>query len=80
MDGGLISADSIPQSKSRGEIFKAITDGALKEDEITELGTAIQNSTLQRTNEDQITIVDLTGVAVQDIMITEAVYVNYLKN
>ncbi len=75
----IIISDSIPQSKSRGEVYRAIKDGEINEDQIIELGTALQNLELQRTNEDQITIVDLTGVAVQDIMITKAVYNGYIK-
>lgn len=75
----LVIADSIPQSKNRGEIYRALTDGEISEEKITELGTAIQNPKLQRTTDDQISIVDLTGVAVQDIMITKAVYTAYLK-
>lgn len=75
----IIISDSIPQSKSRGEIYRAIKAGEISEDIIIELGTAIQNSKLQRTNEAQITVVDLTGVAVQDIMITKAIYTNYIK-
>ncbi|WP_339837144.1 hypothetical protein [uncultured Maribacter sp.] len=70
----IVIADSIPQSKSRGEIYRAVKDGELLEDKVIELGTAIQNQKLQRTNNEQVTIVDLTGVAVQDIMITKAVY------
>ena len=75
----IVIADSIPQSKSRGEVFRAIRDGCISENTIVELGTAIQDPGLQRTNDDQITVVDLTGVAVQDIMITKAVYTNYIK-
>ena len=75
----LVVADSIPQSKSRGEIYRAVKDGVISESRIVELGTAIQNTELQRINDDQITVVDLTGVAVQDIMITKAVYINYSK-
>ena len=76
----IVIADSIPQSKSRGEVYRAVKDGEISEDRTIELGTAIQNSKLQRINDDQITVVDLTGVAVQDIMITKAVYTGYLKN
>lgn len=75
----IVIADSIPQSKSRGEIYRAVIAGAISEDSIIELGTAIQDSALQRTHDEQITIVDLTGVAVQDIMITKAVYNGYIK-
>jgi len=70
----LVIADSIPQSKSRGEVFQAQKAGILLDKNITELGIALQNNALQRANETQISIVDLTGVAVQDIMIASAVY------
>ena len=73
-----IISDSIPQSKSRGEIYRAIKDGKLAAENVIELGEAIQNTSLQRTNEQQISIVDLTGVAVQDMMIAKAVYTNTL--
>lgn len=75
----IVIADSIPQSKSRGEIYRAVKDGAIAESSVIELGTAIQDPALQRLNDEQITMVDLTGVAVQDIMITKAVYTNYIK-
>ncbi len=73
----IVIADSISQSKSRGEIYRAVKDGAISEEKIVELGNAIQNPALQRTHDHQITIVDLTGVAVQDIMIAKAVYKTY---
>ena len=70
----IVVADSIPQSKSRGEIFRATKDGLLAPEKVVELGAAIQDPSLQRKDENQITVVDLTGVAVQDIMIATAVY------
>ncbi len=75
----IVISDSIPQSKSRGEVYQAIKSGAISYDNVIELGTAIQNKTLCRTDENQITVTDLTGVAVQDIMITVAVYTKYIK-
>lgn len=75
----IVIADSIPQSKSRGEIYRAVRDESIAENTVVELGMAIQNQALQRLNDEQITVVDLTGVAVQDIMITKAVYTNYIK-
>ncbi|MEP5612302.1 MAG: hypothetical protein ABJP45_08630 [Cyclobacteriaceae bacterium] len=74
----IVIADSIPQSNARGEIFHAVQEGAINPDQVIELGNALQNPELQRTNDRQITVADLTGVAVQDIMIAEAVYSNYL--
>ncbi len=73
----MVIADSLSQSKSRGEIFRAVSDGAISEDKIVELGIALQDQSLYGLSDDQISIVDLTGVAVQDIMIASAVYSNY---
>jgi len=73
----LVIADSLPQSKSRGEIFRAAQNGVISESDVVELGTAIQNRNFQRKNEEQISVVDLTGVAVQDIMIAVEVYANF---
>lgn len=69
-----VVSDSISQSQSRGEIYKAINKGILKASQIVELGDMLLNSALQRQNEDQITIADLTGLAVQDIQVAKAVY------
>lgn len=75
----LVVVDSISQSKSRGEVFKAVKNGSILLEKVDELGKAIQDRALQRADDSQITIVDLTGVAVQDIMIAKAVYNNYKK-
>jgi ornithine cyclodeaminase len=70
----LVIADSLAQSTARGEIYKAQKADLLSPESVIELGAAIQNPDLQRTNEHQISVADLTGVAVQDIMIATAVY------
>jgi ornithine cyclodeaminase len=75
----LVVVDSMPQSHSRGEVYRAVKEGAINQAKVVELGLAIQKPELQRCNDQQITIVDLTGVAVQDIMIATAVYHNYLQ-
>jgi ornithine cyclodeaminase len=72
-----VIADSLPQSQSRGEIYQATLAGAVAREQVCELGTALQNTALQRNNDSQITIVDLTGVAVQDVMIATAVFQQY---
>ena len=74
-----VISDSIPQSKSRGEIYRATQDGNIEPTKVIELGKVIQDTSLQRSNDQQISVADLTGVAVQDIMITKAVYLA-LKN
>ncbi len=74
----IVISDSIEQSKSRGEVFQARKSKTFKTDKIVELGVAIQDKKHQRKNDEQISVVDLTGVAVQDIMIAQAVYNKYL--
>jgi len=70
----LVVADSIAQCLERGEIHKAIESGHISGDELTELGDIIAGNTAGRVSEEQITVADLTGVAVQDIKIATAVY------
>ncbi len=70
----IIVADSISQCLLRGEIHQALKAGVLEKERIVELGNVIVNPNLQRTSEEQTTIADLTGVAVQDIQIAKAVY------
>lgn len=70
----IVVADSIPQSQSRGEIYRAVQNAAIDASKVIELGDALQKTHLQRTDDQQITVADLTGVAVQDIMVATAVY------
>ena len=75
----IVVADSKSQSRLRGEIFQAVKAGVLQYERVVELGEVIMNKELQRSSEDQITVADLTGVAIQDIQISKAVY-HALKN
>jgi len=70
----VVVADSISQCLERGEIHKAIESGHIRQDDLVELGNVIAGKTAGRTSDDQITVADLTGVAVQDIKIATAVY------
>jgi len=70
----IVVADSISQCLLRGEIYQALKAGVLEKERIVELGDVIVKPELRRTSEEQITIADLTGVAVQDIQIAKAVY------
>lgn len=72
----LVVGDSLPQCMLRGEIFQAIQSGVLTEDRLTELGNIVRGQARGRTSERQVTVADLTGVAVQDIKIAAAVYDN----
>lgn len=70
----IVVADSIEQCLSRGECFKAMEAGLFKKEDMIELGNVIVDRELQRSSEEQITVADLTGVAIQDIQISKAVY------
>jgi ornithine cyclodeaminase len=75
----LLFLESIPQSQSRGEVYQAMKNGCLDEGNLIELGNIINTSGKGRSNDDQLTVADLTQVAVQDIMIAIAVYDYYKK-
>jgi len=66
--------DSLSQGRLRGEMFKALQAGAIAEAKPVELGTAIADPGLHRQSDDEITVADLTGVAVQDIQIAKMVW------
>jgi len=69
-----VVADSIEQCRVRGEIFHALEAGVLVDSDVVELGNVIAHPQLRRASDSQITVADLTGVAVQDIQISKAVY------
>jgi ornithine cyclodeaminase len=71
-EADLVVADSKSQCEERGEIYQAMKDGFIMEN-VVELGEIINGVIKGRTNDDQITMTDLTGVAVQDIQISKAV-------
>ena len=69
----LVVADSIAQCVERGEIHQALKSKAITEAELVELGSIIAGDRAGRSSDEQITVADLTGVAVQDIQISKAV-------
>ena len=66
-------ADSVPQCTRYGECVHAVEAGVLEEGDIVELGDVIADPALGRTDDEQITVADLTGVAIQDIQIAKMV-------
>lgn len=75
----LVIADSISQCRERGEIHHAVATGVLDPARVAELGNVVRGISAGRTRADQVTIADLTGVAVQDIQITRAVIASLQK-
>ena len=70
----LIVADSIEQNVLRGEIHQALKHDAINEADLIEIGEIFENPEKGRKNDQDITVADLTGVAVQDLVIAEAVF------
>jgi len=61
----------------RGEIHQAIKHGAIDKNQLTEIGEIFNGTKSGRTKDDQISIADLTGVAIQDLVIAESVLSAY---
>jgi len=75
----IIVADSKDQCIDHGDIAYAVTNQIIDPSKIIELGEVIENKNLGRKNDQQITIADLTGVAIQDIQITKYVHLALTK-
>lgn len=73
----LIALDSRSQCIHHGEIHKAWADGLLQENQLAEIGDLISSGRTRARAED-IIVADLTGIATQDMLISELV-LNRLK-
>lgn len=71
---GVCAVDSLSQCIDHGESHHALAGGYLDETGLVELGDIIAGRARGRSDDDEITIADLTGVAVQDIQIAKAVW------
>lgn len=69
-----VVVDSLRQGRERGEVSQALRRGVITEADVVELGDVLQEGRLGRSSDDQITVADLTGLAVQDVAIAEAVW------
>ena len=69
----IVVADSRAQCRERGEVARALDAGAISPDQVSELGDVIAGKAPRRTDDDQVTVFDSTGVAVQDTQIASAV-------
>lgn len=69
----LVVADSVSQCIDHGECRAAIRENVIDAGSIVELGNVLSGRSMGRSSAEQITIADLTGVAVQDIQIAKLV-------
>jgi ornithine cyclodeaminase len=65
------AVDSLEQCSAYGDSAFALEQGLIKMQDLVELGQVIQDQSLRRRSERDISIADLTGVAVQDMAIAE---------
>jgi ornithine cyclodeaminase len=69
----VLVVDSKEQCIHHGEISHAYKKGLIAKEKLLELGEVIHNPALGRSHAEQITMADLTGIAVQDIQIVKAI-------
>lgn len=75
-----IVVDSLKQCVALGEVHHAIEDGTIAEKDVhAELGEVLLGKKPGRESDDEITICDLTGIAVQDVVTSQLVYERALK-
>lgn len=68
-----VFTDEIAQSTTIGEAQHAIAAGLIKQDDIHELGSVINGTHPGRTNDDEITLFDGTGVGLQDLAVASSI-------
>ncbi len=72
--------DSVRQCAELGELHHAVKDGTMTEADVHgELGDILLGHKSGREKDDEITICDLTGIAVQDVVSAQLVYDRALK-
>jgi ornithine cyclodeaminase/alanine dehydrogenase-like protein (mu-crystallin family) len=74
------SAQSVPidsfseQASHNGDIGRAVEAGRLRREDVAELGRVLLGEEEGRRSDDEITVFDSTGLAVQDLAVAIAVY------
>jgi ornithine cyclodeaminase len=73
----VLVADSIDQCLDHGELSHAFGTGVITRSNVEEIGNVLSALSQGRTNENHVTIADLTGIAAQDIAIAGIVLKAY---
>lgn len=68
-----VFTDEVAQSISIGEAQHAVSQGLIKEGDISQLGAAINGTHAGRQSDDEITLFDGTGVGLQDLAVASSV-------
>jgi ornithine cyclodeaminase len=70
----VVVVDSVSQCADHGDLAHAVRAGLIQPNDACELGAVIAGRAPGRTSPAQLTVADLTGVAVQDVQIAKATY------
>jgi ornithine cyclodeaminase/alanine dehydrogenase-like protein (mu-crystallin family) len=69
-----VVCDEWAQASHNGDIGRAVDAGSLRRDDVAELGRVLLGEEEGRRADDEITVFDSTGLAVQDLAVAIAVY------
>ena len=75
-----VVCDEWDQASHSGDIARAALEGLLGRDDVAELGRVLLGEEEGRHNDEEITVFDSTGLAVQDLAVALAVYERWLAN
>ena len=67
-----VFCDDWEQASHNGDLFGAVTAGLVARDDVTELGAVLAGSAPGRAHDDESTVFDSTGLAIQDLAIALA--------
>jgi alanine dehydrogenase len=66
--------DEWEQASAGGELAHAVSAGAVARDDVTQIGEVLTGSADGRADDEEVTLFDSTGLAIQDLAIAQAVY------
>jgi ornithine cyclodeaminase/alanine dehydrogenase-like protein (mu-crystallin family) len=75
-----VVCDEWEQASHNGDIGRAVDAGQLRREDVTELGGVLIGEEEGRRDDDDITVFDSTGLAVQDLAVAIAVYERWAAN
>jgi alanine dehydrogenase len=75
-----VVCDEWDQASHSGDLARAALEGLLARDDVAELGRVLLGEEHGRRNDDEITVFDSTGLAVQDLAVALSVYERWLAN
>jgi ornithine cyclodeaminase/alanine dehydrogenase-like protein (mu-crystallin family) len=76
---GRVFCDDWEQASHNGDLVRAVTAGVLTRDDVTELGAVLAGQAEGRVDDEDVTVFDSTGLAIQDLAIALAALDRYRR-